>query len=560
MTALDWIVLVLFFLCLAGIVLWVIKHKKDDTSDYFLSGRSELWLAVGAAIFAANIGSEHLVGLASAGAESGMAMAHWEMHGWAILILGWVFVPFYAHSKVFTMPEFLKLRYTRDTSSALSIITLISYVLTKVSVAAFTGGIFLQSVMGIDFWYGAIGLVLLTGIFTVLGGMKGIMTISVIQAPILILGAIAILILGLMKVGGGGIIDGWNKMVELTSANGATNMHLFHFDKADRWYSEFPGVSVFFGAAIIGFWYWCTDQHIVQRALAAKNLRQARRGTIFAGFLKLLPVFMFLIPGMVAAALRTQGVLVFTDNNEAYGTLVSTLLPMGVKGIVVVGFIAALMTSLAAHFNSSATLFTIDFYKLYHPEASEHRLVVIGRIATISVVLLGLIWIPIMKNIGNVLYEYLQKVQSLIAPAIAAVFLLGVFNRKITPKAGQWGLIIGALIGLFRLCLMIFDPGSHYDKAIERLVTDPSLRSGIFTILNINWLHFCIGLFFFTMLLMVVISFFTPKAGEGQLQGLTYFSQTSQQMKETRESWSAIDILTTLIVLGACIAFYVYFF
>jgi SSS family solute:Na+ symporter len=559
MAALDWIILVLFFSGLVGIVLWVIRHKKDNTSDYFLSGRSETWLAVGAAIFAANIGSEHLVGLASAGAESGMAMAHWEMHGWAILILGWVFVPFYQHSRVFTMPEFLKLRYTRETSSTLSIITLISYVLTKVSVTAFTGGIFLQSVLGIDFWYGAIGLVLLTGIFTVLGGMKGIMTISVVQAPILIIGAITILILGLIKVGGGGLIDGWHKLVEITSANGATNMHLFHFDKADRWYNEFPGVSVFFCAAIIGLWYWCTDQHIVQRALAAKNLTQARRGTIFAGFLKLLPVFMFLIPGMIAAALRTQGVLVFTDNNEAYGTLVGTLLPMGVKGVVVVGFIAALMTSLAAHFNSSATLFTIDFYKQYHPDASEHRLVVIGRIATITVVLLGLVWIPIMKSIGSVLYDYLQKVQSLIAPAIAAVFLLGVFNKRITPKAGQWGLLIGALIGFFRLGLMVFDPGSHYDHITEKLVTDPTLRSGIFTILNINWLQFCIILFLFIMLLMVVISFFTPKASEQQLQGLTYFSQSSEQRKETRNSWSTLDVIASLIVLAACVVFYIYF-
>jgi solute:Na+ symporter, SSS family len=558
MATLDWIILILFFLGLVGIVLWVVKRKKDDTSDYFLSGRSETWLAVGAAIFAANIGSEHLVGLASAGAESGMAMAHWEMHGWAILILGWVFVPFYAHSKVFTMPEFLSNRYNQTTSSTLSIITLISYVLTKVSVTAFTGGIFLQSVLGIDFWYGAVGLVLLTGIFTVLGGMKGIMTISVIQTPILIVGAFTILILGLMKLGGGGLVDGWHEMVKHASSNSMTNMHLFH-PKGDMWHNEFPGASVFFGAAIIGLWYWCTDQHIVQRALAAKNLTQARKGTIFAGFLKILPVFMFLIPGMVAAALRAKGVLTFVDNNEAYGSLVGKLLPMGVKGIVVVGFIAALMTSLAAHFNSSATLFTIDFYKHYRPQTSEHKLVVVGRIATISVVLLGLLWIPIMKSIGSVLYDYLQKVQSLIAPAIAAVFMLGVFNRKITPKAGQWGLIIGALLGLFRLILMIFDPGSHFDSVAQKLVTDPSLRSGLFMILNVNWLHYCIGLFLFTMLLMAVISFFTPKAEASQLQGLTYFSQSPEQKKETRASWSTIDIITSLIVLGACIAFYIYF-
>lgn len=261
---------------------------------------------------------------------------------------------------------------------------------------------------------------------------------------------------------------------------------------------------------------------------------------------------------MIAASLRAKGVLLFTDNNEAYGSLVSKLLPMGVKGIVVVGFIAALMTSLAAHFNSSATLFTIDFYKNIRPNASEHRLVVIGRIATITVVLLGLVWIPIMKSLGSVLYEYLQNVQSLIAPAIASVFLLGVFNRKITPKAGEWGLIIGSLIGLFRLILMVFDPGTSFD-ASQKMITNPALRSGLFTILNINWIHFCIGLFFFTMLLMVVISMFTPKAKEKQLQGLTYFSQTPEQIKETRESWNIGDVITSLIVVGVCVAFYIYF-
>jgi SSS family solute:Na+ symporter len=558
MAPLDWIIIALFFLALAGVIIYVMRRRKDDTSDYFLSGRSETWLAVGAAIFAANIGSEHLVGLAGAGAESGMAMAHWEMHGWLILILGWVFVPFYAHSRVFTMPEFLYKRFNKNTSSTLSIITLISYVLTKVSVTAFTGGIFLSSVIGINFWYGAIGLVLLTGIFTVLAGMKGIMTISVIQTPILILGAIIILVLGLLKVGGGGILEGWQEVVKQAGGN----IHLIH-TKGDPWYDKFPGVGVIFGAAIIGFWYWCTDQHIVQRALAAKNLTQARRGSIFAGYLKILPVFMFLIPGMIAAALNAKaqanGQTLFSDNNEAYGYLVSSLLPIGVKGIVVVGFIAALMTSLAAHFNSSATLFTIDFYKNYKPDASEHRLVWVGRIATITVVVLGLIWIPIMKSLGSVLYEYLQNVQSLIAPAIAAVFLLGVFNRKITPKAGQWGLLVGFLVGMFRLGLMIFDPGTSMNPETHKMITDPSLRHGLFLILDFNWLHFCIFLFFLTMAVMAVVSTFTEKATAEQLQGITYFSQSPEQIAETRSSWSKWDIFNTVVVLGICIAFYVYF-
>lgn len=543
MSTIDWIILVLFLFGLIGIVLWVLKNKKDDTSDYFLSGRSETWLAIGAAIFAANIGSEHLVGLAGAGAESGMAMAHWEMQGWLVLVLGWVFVPFYAHSKVFTMPEFLLKRFNKNTSSTLSIITLISYVLTKVSVTAFTGGIFLETVLGIDFWYGAIGLVLLTGIFTVLGGMKGIMTISVIQTPILIVGAFTILILGLLKVGGGGLLDGWSEVVKYSG----DNMHLIH-TKGDPWYDKFPGVGVIFGSAIIGFWYWCTDQHIVQRALAAKDLNNARKGTILAGFLKILPVFMFLIPGMIAAALKAKGVpgFDFDSNDKAYGSMVTNLLPIGVKGIVVVGFVAALMTSLAAHFNSSATLFTIDFYKNYRPNASEHKLVWVGRMATIAVVVLGLVWIPIMRGLGSVLYEYLQNVQSLIAPAISAVFLMGVFNRRITPKAGEWGLLLGFFIGMFRLTLMIFKSSFAADSLFDML-------------LDINWLHFCLFLFFFTMSVMVIVSMFTPRASESQLQGLTYFSQSPEQIAETRDSWSNWDIITTGIVVLICVAFYAYF-
>jgi SSS family solute:Na+ symporter len=326
-------------------------------------------------------------------------------------------------------------------------------------------------------------------------------------------------------------------MVKYTDSMNALNMHLTR-PASDP---KFPGIGVFLGAAIIGFWYWCTDQHIVQRALAAKNLTQARRGSIFAGYLKISPVFLFLIPGMIAAVLKAKGMMMFDGNDKAYGSLVTYLLPIGIKGLVVVGFMAALMTSLAAHFNSSATLFTIDFYKKYHPEASEHKLVWIGRVATISVVVLGLVWIPLMKGLGAVLYEYLQNVQSLIAPAIASVFLLGVFNKWITPKAGLWGLTIGFSLGMLRLILLIFKP------------------AGLHALTDINWLHFELFLFLFTMALMVGISFFTPKAEEAKLQGITYFSRTSAQIAESKASWSKWDVFNTVMVAALCIAFYVYF-
>ena len=540
MQTFDWVIIVFFFIAITYIVYKAVKKSSSETSsDYFLSGRSETWIAIGASIFAANIGSEHLVGLAGAGAQTGMAMAHWEMQGWMILILGWVFVPFYAHSRVFTMPEFLMRRFTKNTSSTLSIITLISYVLTKVSVTAYTGGIFLESLLGLNFWYGAIGLVLLTGVFTVFGGMKGVMTISVIQTPILIIGSLSILILGLLKVGEGSIVTGWSEVIKFAG----NNRHLIHSSPSDPLYAQFPGVGVIFGAAIIGFWYWCTDQHIVQRVLAAKNLSHARKGTIFAGYLKILPVFMFLIPGMIAAVLKNKGIhgFDFDTNDKAFGSMVLNLLPVGVKGFVAVGFIAALVTSLAAHFNSSATLFTIDFYKNYRPDATEKKLVVVGRIATIVVVLLGLIWVPIMRGLGSVLYEYLQNVQSLIAPAISAVFLLGVFSKKITPKAGEWGLLFGFFIGMFRLGVMIFKPASMQ------------------WFLNINWLVFCIFLFLFTIVFMILVSLFTSKATEEQLKGITYFSQSSEQINETKSSWSAIDIITSLGVVLMCVLFYIYF-
>ena len=535
----DWIVLGLFFLGLIAIVVWVLLQKEDTTKDYFLAGRDVGWLAVGASIFASNIGSEHLVGLAGAGAESGMAMAHWEMHAWLILVLGWVFVPFYTRSKVFTMPEFLEKRYTPAARSFLSVISLISYVLTKVAVTVYAGGVVFKTVLGIDewmgidfFWVGALSLVLITGLYTIFGGMRSVLYTSVLQTPILILGSLIIVIIGLIKVGGWG---------ELQAAIG-DNMHLIR-PASDP---KFPWTGVLFGSAIIGLWYWGTDQYIVQRTLSARNEREARRGTIFAAYLKLLPVFIFLIPGMIAVALKEKGLIELESPDQAFPVLVSTLLPVGVKGLVIGGLVAALMSSLASLFNSSATLFTVDFYKKYRPESSEKHLVKVGRIATATVVFLGIVWIPVMKSIADVLYEYLQLVQGLIAPAIAAVFIMGVFSKRVTPAGGQWGLVVGFSLGMFRLILVIFrnhlTPGSLWYKMA-----------------TFNWLHVIVVLFVFTIILIIVISIFTPRAPEEQIAGLTFSSSTKEQRAATRASWNKWDIINTFIILSFVVAFYIFF-
>ncbi|MFC2112591.1 sodium:solute symporter [Bacteroidota bacterium] len=547
---LDWIVLGLFVLGLVAIIVWVSRMKEDTSSDYFLAGRDAGWIAIGASIFASNIGSEHLVGLAGAGASSGMAMAHWEMHGWLILVLGWLFVPFYARSGVFTMPEFLERRYNSASRSLLSIISLVSYVLTKVAVTVYAGGIVFKEVFGIEsiwgidfFWIGAIGLVVITGIYTTIGGMKSVLYTSVLQTPVLLVGSITIVIVGLIKVGGWGEMQEIFEQSKNLTEHGDSMMGLIRSSQD----AEFPWTGVILGSAIIGFWYWNTDQFIVQRVLSGRNQTQSRRGAIFGAYLKLLPVFIFLIPGLIAFALNEKGLIELTDSDAAFPTLVNQLLPIGLKGIVVGGLLAALMSSLAALFNSSAALFTVDFYKKYKPQATEKNLVFVGRMATIVIVVLGIAWIPVMKGIGKVLYEYLQDVQSLLAPGIASVFLLGVFWKKATPAAGLAGLATGFVLGMIRLAFNIFADSVPDDTWYYYIWVEP------------NWLHYEIYLFGLCLLVIFVVSFFTKPAEESQLVGVTYFSSTPEQRAISKASYSKWDVINSLIIIGIIIAFYIYF-
>jgi SSS family solute:Na+ symporter len=557
MESLDWIVIGAFALVLIGIVLWVFKQKQTSSGDYFLAGKDATWLAIGASIFASNIGSEHLIGLAGAGASSGMAMAHWEIQGWMILILGWVFVPFYSRSMVYTMPEFLERRYNPQSRTILSIISLVSYVLTKVAVTVYAGGLVFKEVFGIEqiwgidfFWVAAIGLVLLTALYTVVGGMKSVLYTSVLQTPILLLGSLIILVLGIKAVGG------WDQVLAACSATpvndyGDTMVNLIRSNKD----ANFPWLGVLIGSSVIGFWYWCTDQYIVQRVLSGKNETQARRGAIFGAYLKLTPVFLFMIPGMIAFALMKNGITVngeifkLSSADAAFPTLVSKLLPAGVKGLVVCGILAALMSSLASLFNSSSMLFTIDFYKRYKPQASEKTLLYVGKIATVVIVMLGILWIPVMKSVGSVLYNYLQDVQSVLSPGIAAAFLLGILSKRITPQGGMWGLISGFVIGVIRLSAKVIYTGADtaYTNWFKYLFYD------------VNWLFFSGAMLLFCIIVVIVVSMFTRPAPLSQLQGLTFGSTTAEQRAATRASWNRWDVVHTCLILAITVAFYIYF-
>ena len=562
MALLDWIVIGVFCCALIGIVLWVVSQKNDNSADYFLGGKDATWIAIGASIFASNIGSEHLIGLAGAGASSGMAMAHWEIQGWMILILGWVFVPFYSRSMVYTMPEFLERRYNTQSRTILSVISLISYVLTKVAVTVYAGGLVFQQVFGIEelwgidfFWIAAIGLVVITAIYTIFGGMKSVLYTSVLQTPILLLGSLIILVLGMKALGS------WDQMLQLCdvkpSYEGATGtmIHLMRSNSDP----QYPWLGALIGSAVIGFWYWCTDQYIVQRVLSGKDEKEARRGTIFGAYLKLLPVFLFLIPGMIAFALHQKyigdgGFLPLladgTPNADAaFPTLVAKILPAGVKGLVVCGILAALMSSLASLFNSSAMLFTIDFWKRLKPETSEKSLVRIGQTATVVIVILGILWIPIMRSVGNVLYNYLQDVQSVLAPGIAAAFLLGICWKRASAKGGMWGLLSGIIIGLTRLGAKVY-----YSNATD--AADSWFKAVFY---DFNWLFFCGVMLVVCCLVVIVVSLLTEAPDQQKIQGLVFGTSTPEQIAATRASWNKWDVFHTIVILGFTVAFYIYF-
>src|SRR5579863_10171650 len=390
----DWLVVAVFIAVMLAIVLYAMRTKAQSGKDYFLSSRDSNWLQIGTSIFSSNIGSEHLVGLAGAGFATGMAMAHWEMQAWLILVLGWVFVPLYDRMKVFTMPEFLELRFSRGSRNVLSLLTIASLVLTKIAVTIYAGDVVVRTLLGIDtvnvlglqmdiFWVIALGLAFTTGLYTVLGGLRVIMYTAVLQAPVLILGSVCILYAGLNALGHGSLIAGWRATVAAAGAN----IQLIRpiGDPEWSWAAVLPG------SAIIGFWYWCTDQYIVQRVLAGRDQQQSRRGAILAAFLKLTPVFIFLVPGIIAFALTRSPEMGFkTSGDAAYTSMVAQILPHGLRGMVACSMIVALMASLASKFNASATLFTMDFFREWYPNASGKTEVVVGRIATAVIVVLGI--------------------------------------------------------------------------------------------------------------------------------------------------------------------------
>ena len=540
----SWVVLGIYFLALIGVAVWVFIQKNNNTEDYFLAGRNVGWFVIGASIFASNIGSEHVVGLAGTGFESGTPMAHYELHAWIVLLLGWLFLPFYIRSGAFTMPEFLEKRFDSRSRWFLSIFSLLAYVLTKVSITIYAGGIVVSELLGIPFWYGAIGIVVFTGIYTVIGGLKAVIYTETLQTVVLIFGSVAITYLGLQEVGG------WSQLRETVTAVSPDHFNMWR-PMNDP---QFPWTGLLIGGTIVGIWYWCTDQYIVQRTLAANNITIARRGAIFGAYLKLLPILIFLVPGIIAFALTLQQPEVFqvTKADRAFPMLVKTLLPVGLKGLVAGGLMAALMSSLASVFNSCSTIFTIDIYKKIRPDKSEESLIRIGKIATAIIVVLGIIWIPIMEKIGGgVMYQYLQNVQSYIAPPVTAVFLLGIIWKRVTSDAAITTLISGLILLILRLGTEIY---------FQEEITSGIEVSGIaFAFATINFAHMAIFMFIFSVFLCVGVSMASAVPDYARIEGLSFGTMTTKMKQEFRESFNRTDLVLSAILVGMVISILLYF-
>ena len=536
----DLAIIGVYFLVVFGIGFYF-SRKERTSEEYFLAGRDIGWFFIGASLFVSNISTEHFIGLSGTGASSGMAVGHFEWLACLILlILGWVFVPFYLRSNVFTMPQFLERRFNRQCAVYLAGISIIAYIFTKISVQLYAASVVLERVAGWSLWKTAVVLVIATGVYTIAGGLAAVIYTDTVQTLILIAGAAALTIIGLHRVGG---LEHLRTMVPPS---------YFHMMKPAT-DSQFPWTGIFFGAPILGIWYWCTDQVIVQRVLSARDEGHAKAGTIFAGFLKILPVFLLVLPGIIAFALFPDQVV---KPDYAYPTLVLNLLPVGLVGLVMAALLAAVMGAMSSVFNSASTLVTLDFYKKIRPQADERQLVMFGRIATGGMVLLGLLWVPFIHLLSAQLYIYLQSVQAYISPPIASCFIIGILWPRVNGQGALSSLLTGFVLGAARFVFEVLDKTRHYDSGAIRWLVD------------MNFLHYAIFMFVVCTVVLVGVSLMYPAPDRKKLAGLTFATvgekmdiEGVERVSLARETSTEhmINVALTCLLLAVVIGLWVYF-
>src|SRR6201987_5578690 len=440
------------------------------------------------------------------------------------------------------MPEFLERRFSRHCAVYLAAISIIAYIFTKISVQLYAASVVLERIAGWSLVKTAVVLVIATGIYTIAGGLPAVIYPDTVQTLILITGAVALTVIGLHRVGG---LENLRSMVPES---------YFHMIKPAS-DPNFPWTGIFFGAPILGIWYWCTDQVIVQRVLSARDEGHAKAGTIFAGFLKILPVFMLVLPGIIAFALFPDQV---KKPDFAYPTLVLNLLPTGLVGLVMAALLAAVMGAMSSVFNSASTLVTLDFYKKIRPEASENQLVNFGRIATGVMVLLGLLWVPFIHLISSQLYIYLQSVQAYISPPIAACFVLGILWPRLNAHGAITALLSGFVLGAVRFVLELRARAGH------------PVGDTLAWVVEMNFLHYAIFMFVVCSLILIGVSLMTPAPDRQKLAGLT-FATVGLKLETTpvgtpgrkpaheTATEQRMNLVFSLLLLGTVVGLWIYF-
>ncbi|XP_063082763.1 sodium/myo-inositol cotransporter 2 isoform X2 [Cavia porcellus] len=485
----DIAVLVLYFLFVLAVGLWsTVKTKRDTVKGYFLAGGDMVWWPVGASLFASNIGSGHFIGLAGSGASVGISVAAYEFNGlFSVLMLSWIFLPIYIAGQVTTMPEYLRKRFGGNRISiTLAVLYLFIYIFTKISVDMYAGAIFIQQSLHLDLYLAVVGLLAITALYTVAGGLAAVIYTDALQTGIMLLGAFTLMGYSFSAVGG---MEGLKEKYFLALASnqsvnsscGLPREDAFHIFR-DPVTSDLPWPGILFGMSIPSLWYWCTDQVIVQRSLAAKNLSHAKGGSLMAAYLKVLPLFLMVFPGMISRILFPDQVACAHPeicqkvcsnpsgcSDIAYPKLVLELLPTGLRGLMMAVMVAALMSSLTSIFNSSSTIFTMDLWNHIRPRASERELMVVGRIFVLLLVVVSILWIPVVQvSQGGQLFIYIQSISSYLQPPVAVVFIMGCFWKRANEKGAFSGLILGLLLGLIRLVLDFIYPEPRCDQPDER--------------------------------------------------------------------------------------------
>ncbi|RMH66012.1 MAG: sodium transporter [Calditrichaeota bacterium] len=465
----------IFFVLFAGLAFS--SRASKNSAEYFLANRNMGWIIIGISLFATNISSEHILGLSGAGAEHGLAAGSLEWLAVLVMIpLGWIFVPVFLKQGVFTTSEFLEKRFNRSSRIYLSSISLITYTLTKISITLYAGGLLLHAILGWDMYASAIFIVVVTGLYTLIGGMRAVLYTQIVQIFFIIGGAALVVYYGLNAVGG------------LNGLQAKLPADFFEMFKSFN-DPDFPITGLLLGAPVLAIWYWCNDQYMVQRLLTARSVGQAQSATIFNGFLKILPVFLWVVPGMMAIALF-PGV----SGGNAYAKLIS-IIPFGLIGLVVASILAAMMSSLSSVFLSSSTLLTMDFYRTMFPRSSEKKMVLVGRLTTTLVVITAILWVPLTQLNGQQMYVNLQSMQAYISPPVAAVFLLGFFSKRVNGRAAIVTLVTGGIIGITRLIMAMVIHWAPINNSIL----------GAFV--HVNFLHFAFLLFVFSIVLSYGYSF-----------------------------------------------------